>query len=65
MVRLLSYLLQVIATPTGASEGELTGLDLAQVVVSLAIAAPMLLWSALQWRRSNLVLSALGDTGRW
>ena len=60
--RLLNYVFHAIATLTGASSGDFTLAAAAQVVISLAVSIPMFLWSFREWRRSNLVISALsGD----
>lgn len=61
IVRLLTYLYQAMTTLTGATSSATAGADAAQVAVSLVIAVPLFTWSFLEWRRSNLVLSALGD----
>lgn len=64
IVRLLSYLYLAIATITGASTEPFSVEAAAQVVASLAIAIPLFVWSFREWRRSNLVISALaGDDG--
>jgi len=60
-VRLLTYLYEAMTTLTGASSSERAGTDAAQVGVSLVIAVPLFTWSFLEWRRSNLVISALGE----
>ena len=60
--RLLNYVFHAIATLTGASSGDFTLAAAAQVAISLAVSIPMFLWSFREWRRSNLVISALsGD----
>ena len=64
IVRLLSYVFGAIATLTGASDADFTVVSAAQVAVSLAVSIPMFLWSFREWRRSNLVISALGDERR-
>lgn len=62
IARLLSYLYLAIATITGASSKPFSVEAAAQVVTSLAIAIPLFAWSFREWRRSNLVISALaGD----
>ena len=57
--RLLHYLFDAIARITGASSGAFTAAAAAQVALSLAVSIPMFLWSFREWRRSNLVISAL------
>ena len=57
--RLLHYVFAAIATITGASSGEFTLAAGAQVALSLGVSIPMFLWSFREWRRSNLVISAL------
>jgi hypothetical protein len=64
VIRLLTYLFSAIATLTGASSADFRVADGAQVLISLAVAGPLFLWSFSEWRRSNLVLSALGDDDR-
>ncbi len=59
--RLLHYVFAAIATLTGASSGEFTAAAAAQVGLSLAVSIPMFLWSFREWRRSNLVISALSS----
>lgn len=62
IVRLVMYLFSAIATLTGASDETFDVVSAAQVLVSLAAAVPLFLWSLHEWRRSNLVMSALsGD----
>jgi hypothetical protein len=61
IVRLLTYLYQAMTALTGASSSDSAGTDAAQVGVSLVIAVPLFTWSFLEWRRSNLVISALGE----
>ncbi|CAN5632391.1 hypothetical protein BH10ACT3_BH10ACT3_01490 [soil metagenome] len=61
IVRLLVYLFSAIATLTGASTESFSVVSAAQVVVTLTVAAPLFSWSFRQWRRSNLVISALSD----
>lgn len=60
-IRLLTYLYQAMTTLTGASPNDSAGTDAAQVGVSLVVAVPLFIWSFLEWRRSNLVISALGE----
>lgn len=57
--RLLHYVFDAIATITGARPGQFTVAAAAQVALSLAVSIPMFLWSFREWRRSNLVISAL------
>lgn len=64
IVRLLTYVFLAIATLTGASERDFTVESAAQVAVSLAVSIPMFVWSFRQWRRSNLVISALDEVDR-
>ena len=59
LVRLLGYVFAAIATLTGASDRPFTAVAAAQVAVSLAVAVPLFVWSLREWRRSNLVISAL------
>lgn len=61
IVRLLTYVFLAIATLTGASTRDFTVESAAQVAVSLAVSVPMFCWSFREWRRSNLVIAALGD----
>jgi hypothetical protein len=63
LVRLLSYVFGALATLTGASDDDLSVAHLAQVLVSVAIAVPLFVWSFHEWRRSNLVITALGHEG--
>ena len=60
VLRLLTYVFGALATLTGASDDELSVTHLAQVLVSVSIAVPLFLWCFREWRRSNLVISALG-----
>ena len=60
VLRLLTYVFGALATLTGASDDELSVAHLAQVLVSVSIAVPLFLWCFREWRRSNLVISALG-----
>jgi hypothetical protein len=59
LVRLLAYLYSAIATLTGASDDPFTVVAAAQVAVTLMVAIPLFIWSFREWRRSNLVISAL------
>ena len=59
LVRLLAYLYSAIATLTGASDEPFTVVAAAQVAVTLMVAIPLFVWSFREWRRSNLVISAL------
>jgi len=61
LVRLVIYVYRVIATMTGATTAELTPEDQWQVVVSLLIVVPLFTWSLIEWRRSDVVISGLGD----
>lgn len=61
LVRLITYVYRVIATMTGATSAPLTPEDQWQVVVSLLIAVPLFTWSFIEWRRSDVVISGLGD----
>lgn len=61
IIRLITYVYAVIATMVAATPEPLYGTDLAQVLVSLAVAVPLFWWSASEWRRSNVVLSGLRD----
>lgn len=64
IVRLITYVYVVIASLVAATPEPLYGRDLAQVAVSLAVAVPLFWWSFGEWRRSNIVLSALDDGER-
>lgn len=59
LIRLIIYVYDAIATLTGASVEKFSLESASQVVVSLAISIPLFVWSFIQWRRSNLVISAL------
>lgn len=59
LVRLIAYVYNAIATLTGASTERFSLESASQVVVSTAISIPLFVWSFIQWRRSNLVISAL------
>lgn len=59
--RLITYVYRVIATMTGAAATPLTPQDQWQVVVSLAVAIPLFVWSLVEWRRSDVVISGLRD----
>jgi len=59
LIRLLAYLYSAIATLTGASHEPFTVVAAAQVAVTLMVAIPLFIWSFREWRRSNLVISAL------
>jgi hypothetical protein len=61
IVRLLVYLFSAIATITGASRESFTVVSAGQVAVTLAVAIPLFVWTFQEWRRSNLVISALSD----
>ena len=61
LLRLLAYLFLAIATLTGASDEPFTVVAAAQVAVTLAVAIPLFSWSFREWRRSNLVITALGS----
>lgn len=61
IVRLLVYLFSAISTLTGASADSFSAASAGQVLVTLAVAIPMFVWSFREWRRSNLVISALSD----
>lgn len=60
LLRALTYVYRVIAGLTGAAVAP-SSADLAQVAVSLGISVPLFVWSAAQWRRSNVALAALID----
>lgn len=61
IVRLLVYLFSAISTLTGATDDPFTVASAAQVLVTLLAAIPLFVWSFREWRRSNLVISALSD----
>lgn len=61
LVRLLVYVYGAALALTGASGEPLSVVDLAQVAVSVAVALPLLWWSAREWRRSALLVSGLRD----
>ncbi len=61
--RLLDYLFSAIATLTGASDDPFSVAAASQVLIALGVSVPMFLWSFREWRRSNLVISALADDG--
>lgn len=60
IIRLTTYVHETLSTLTGASPGAFSWPSAAQVLVSMAISIPLFVWSFLQWRRSNLLISALG-----
>lgn len=69
LARLLAYLYSAIATLTGASQDDFDLAAAGQVATTLAVAIPLFVWSFREWRRSNLVISALssdddGDAGK-
>lgn len=64
LIRLVTYVYRVIATMTGATAAQLTPEDQWQVVVSLLIVVPLFTWSLVEWRRSDVVISGLGDGSR-
>ena len=60
LVRLVTYLYQVVSSVVGGEwSTPLSGRDLAQVLVSLSVSIPLFTWSFLEWRRSNVAISAL------
>lgn len=59
VVRAITYLYGFFVGVTGAAPAP-SGADLAQVVVSLSISLPLFIWALHEWRRSNVVISALG-----
>jgi hypothetical protein len=61
IIRLLVYMFSAISTLTGASEDSFTAASAGQVLVTLVVAIPLFIWSFREWRRSNLVISALSD----
>lgn len=61
IVRLTAYVHQTLSTLTGASPGAFSWPSAAQVLVSMVISVPLFVWSFVQWRRSNLLISALGS----
>jgi hypothetical protein len=63
IVRLLGYVFGAIATLTGAVDDDFSVVAAVQVLVTLAVALPLFVVSFREWRRSNLVIAALGDDG--
>ena len=61
VARLLIYLFSALSTLTGASSGAFTAASAGQVAVTLLAAGPLFIWTFHEWRRSNLVISALSD----
>jgi len=61
LVRLVIYVYRMIAAMTGARYAPLAPSDQFQVVVSLAIAVPLFIWSFMEWRRSDVVISGLRE----
>ena len=62
LVRVVRYLYAVILSMVDGRHGPpLAGQALAQVMVSLAVAVPLFVWSFLQWRRSNVAIAGLGS----
>jgi len=61
IVRLLTYLFSALSTITGASDQPLTLASAAQVLVTLAVSIPLFGWTFGEWRRSNLMITALSD----
>lgn len=59
LIRLITYVYAVIAALVAATPEPLYAKDLAQVMISLAVAVPLFWWSFAEWRRSNVVLSGL------
>jgi len=61
LLRLVTYVYLVIAALTGARATPLSAHDQLQVLVSLAVAIPLFVWSTQQWRRSDVVISGLRE----
>lgn len=61
LIRLVTYVYRMIAAMVGARDMALEPSDQFQVVVSLAVAVPLLVWSFLEWRRSDVVISGLRE----
>ncbi|MBS1837174.1 MAG: hypothetical protein JST64_05700 [Actinobacteria bacterium] len=61
LARLIAYVYRMIAAMTGARHAPLAPADQFQVLVSLAISVPLLVWSFLEWRRSDVVISGIHD----
>lgn len=59
--RLITYVYSAIAILTGASTQEFTARTVGQIATSMLLAIPLFVWSVLEWRRSNVVISALSN----
>lgn len=57
--RLITYVYSAISILTGASEEQFTPNTVGQIATSMLLAIPLFVWSLMEWRRSNVVITAL------